>query len=122
MKAVLSVFAAAALALVGAAPAAAQMRALSDPVVGHPNPESLFTSPDPKLNRNKQAALRIQRELLKCNQWSRAGEWLTDRYIQHNPVAASGLKGVIEYFVNVAKRQPTDPRRAALGLSSCLRR
>jgi len=99
--------AAAALALPTAAPA--QMRALSDPVVGHPDPESLFTSPDRTLHRNKQAALHIQRELLKCNEWSRAGEWLTDKYIQHNPVAASGLAGVVEYFVNVAKRQPLVP-------------
>ena len=95
------------LALPGVAQA--QMRALSDPVVGHPDPESLFTSPDRTLHRNKQAALRIQRELLKCGMWSRAGEWLTDKYIQHNPVAASGLEGVINYFVNVAKVQPRDP-------------
>jgi predicted SnoaL-like aldol condensation-catalyzing enzyme len=99
--------AAVAIALPGATQA--QMRALSDPVVGHPDPESLFTSTDPTLHRNKQAALRIQRELLKCGLWSRAGEWLTDRYIQHNPVAASGLAGVINYFVNVAKVQPRDP-------------
>jgi predicted SnoaL-like aldol condensation-catalyzing enzyme len=85
------------------------MRALSDPVVAHPDPESLFTSSDPKLHRNKQASLHIMRELLQCNQWKRAGEWLTNRYIQHNPVAASGLEGVIEYFVNVAKTKPTDP-------------
>src|SRR5687768_6143866 len=100
----------AAALLVGMPGAAqAQMRALSDPVVGHPNPESLFRSSDRKLNRNKQAALHIQRELLKCGQWSRAGEWLTDKYIQHNPVAASGLAGVVNYFVNVAKVQPIDP-------------
>lgn len=100
-----------AAAMVVAAPGTvqAQMRALSDPVVGHPNPESLFTSPDRKLNRNKQAALRIQRELLKCHEWARAGEWLTDKYIQHNPVAASGLAGVVNYFVNVAKQQPVRP-------------
>lgn len=89
--------------------AQAQMRALSDPVVGHPNPESLFSSSDPVLNRNKQTALRIQRELLKCNQWAKAGEWLTDKYIQHNPVAASGLKGVQDYFLNVAKMKPVEP-------------
>ncbi len=85
------------------------MRALSDPVVPAPNPEALFTSKDPKLNRNKQAALHIMRELLKCNEWNRAGEWLTDKYIQHNPMAASGLKGVIYYFTEVAKRKPLDP-------------
>ncbi|OYW44218.1 MAG: hypothetical protein B7Z08_00770 [Sphingomonadales bacterium 32-68-7] len=89
--------------------AQAQMRALSDPVVGHPDPESLFTSRDPVLHRNKQTALRIQRELLKCNEWARAGEWLTDKYIQHNPVAASGLKGVQEYFLNVARVRPVSP-------------
>ena len=97
----------AALAALLALPASAQMRALSDPVVAHPDPESLFSSNDKALHRNKQAALHIMRELLQCNQWDRAGEWLTDRYVQHNPVAASGLKGVQEYFINVAKRKPT---------------
>ena len=100
------VFAAAVATLV-ALPAGAQMRALSDPVVAHPDPESLFTSKDKNLHRNKQAALRIMRELLQCNQWDRAGEWLTDNYIQHNPMAASGLAGVKNYFINVAKRAPT---------------
>ena len=84
----------------------AQQRALSDPVVAAPNPEALFTSRDAKLNRNKQAALHIQRELLKCHMWARAGEWLTDKYIQHNPNAQSGLQGVITYFTQVMKREP----------------
>jgi len=109
MKRTVTFLAATAALALGAMPAAAQMRALSDPVVGHPDPESLFTSPDPVLNRNKQAALHIQRELLKCNEWARAGEWLTDAYIQHNPLAASGLKGVQDYFLNVAKRKPLEP-------------
>ena len=100
---------AAAVALALPATAQAQMRALSDPVVGHPDPESLFTSSDPELHRNKQAALHIQRELLKCNKWSEAGDWLTDRYIQHNPVAASGLAGVVYYFTQIAKRPVLDP-------------
>ena len=39
-----------------------------EPVVGVKDPESLFKDPDPKLNRNKQAALHIQRELLQCGQ------------------------------------------------------
>jgi uncharacterized protein (TIGR02246 family) len=105
MKIVRFALGAAMLAL--ALPAAAQMQPLSDPVTPHPDPESLFTSDDPELHRNKQAALRIMRELLQCNQWERAGEWLTDAYIQHNPLAASGLAGVQNYFINVAGRRPT---------------
>ena len=92
-----------ALALVATLPLVAQ-----EPVVGVKNPESLFTDKDPVLNRNKQAALRIMRELLQCNQWDRAGEWLTNRYIQHNPNAASGLEGVVTYFTKVMKRQRVD--------------
>jgi predicted SnoaL-like aldol condensation-catalyzing enzyme len=99
--------AAATLAVAVSTPAAAQQRPLSDPVVAHPNPEALFTSKDPKLNRNKQAALHIMKELLQCHQWNRAGEWLTGKYIQHNPVAASGLDAVVHYFVDVAKQKPT---------------
>ena len=88
----------------GAAPGIAQ--ALSDPVVASPNPEALFTSPDPKLNANKQVALKIVRDLLEAHHWEMAPRYLTKRYIQHNPVAASGLDAVMHYFVDVAKQQP----------------
>ena len=88
---------------------AAQDRALNDPVVAHPDPESLFTSPDPKLHRNKQAALRIQRDLLQCGHWDRAGEWLTEAYIQHNPVASSGRDNVVNFFTKVLGIAPVTP-------------
>jgi predicted SnoaL-like aldol condensation-catalyzing enzyme len=97
----------AALAVTASAFAQAPMRSLADPVVAHPDPESLFASKDAKLHRNKQATLHIMRELLQCNQWARAGEWLSNKYIQHNPMAASGLDGVKKYFIEVAKRTPT---------------
>jgi predicted SnoaL-like aldol condensation-catalyzing enzyme len=83
--------------------------AQAEPVVGVKDPESLFKSSDAKLNRNKQAALHIERELLQCGQWDRAGEWLTDAYHQHNPNAASGLKGVIFFFTQVMKVKKTEP-------------
>jgi len=82
--------------------------AQAEPVVGVKDPESLFKSSDAKLNRNKQAALHIERELLQCGQWDRAGEWLTDAYHQHNPNAASGLKGVVVFFTQVMKVKKTD--------------
>jgi predicted SnoaL-like aldol condensation-catalyzing enzyme len=79
-----------------------------EPVVGVKDPESLFRDTDPALNRNKQAALHIMRELLQCGQWDRAGEWLTQRYIQHNPNAASGLDGVVAFFTKVMKVKRLD--------------
>jgi predicted SnoaL-like aldol condensation-catalyzing enzyme len=79
-----------------------------EPVVGVDDPESLFVDDDPVLHRNKQATLYIMRELLQCGQWSRAGEWLTDAYIQHNPNAASGLDGVIFFFTQVLGVEPNE--------------
>jgi predicted SnoaL-like aldol condensation-catalyzing enzyme len=60
------------------------------------------------LQKNKQATLHIMRELLQCGQWDRGGEWLTDQYIQHNPNAQSGLKGVVAFFTQVMKVKRTD--------------
>jgi predicted SnoaL-like aldol condensation-catalyzing enzyme len=77
----------------GAAFAAAQ-----EPVVGSPDPESLFTSKDPKLNTNKQAAMHIMRDLLEAGHWDEAPKWLTEKYIQHNPGFASGRQTVMNAF------------------------
>ncbi len=35
-----------------------------------------------------------------------AGKYLTDRYIQHNPNAASGREGVVKFFTEVLKVKP----------------
>jgi predicted SnoaL-like aldol condensation-catalyzing enzyme len=97
MKACLSFFAV--VSLLAAASAFAQ-----EPVVGVPDPESLFTDPDPTLNANKQVALHVMRELLQCNQWDKAGQWISDRYLQHNPNVTSGLAPVVAYFNGMVER------------------
>ena len=104
LQTVLCAAGAAALLSSLALPAAAQ--ALNDPVVGVKDPEALFTSKDPKLNRNKQAALHIEKDLLESHRWDEADKWLTQKYIQHNPVAASGLAGVVHFFKDVMKQTP----------------
>ena len=71
------------------------------------NPEALFTSPDPKLHKNKQAAYMIFKVLLEANHWDQADKYLTERYLQHNPLAASGRDGVVKFFTEVLKRTPT---------------
>ena len=68
------------------------------PVVGSPDPESLFTSKDPALNANKQVVLHIMRDLLEANHWSDAPKYLTQEYIQHNPNIMSGLDPVMKFF------------------------
>jgi predicted SnoaL-like aldol condensation-catalyzing enzyme len=74
------------------------------PVTGAADPESLFTSPDPKLHANKQVALHIMRDLLEANHWELADKYLTKEYIQHNPNVASGLAPVLKFF---GSRKPT---------------
>jgi len=90
------------LALFAALPAFAQ-----EPVVGVDDPESLFTDDDPQLHENKQAALHIMRELLQCNHWDDADQWLTERYLQHNPNVGSGRAGVVAFFTQTRQRTST---------------
>ena len=76
------------------------------PVLGVADPEALFKSSDPKLNANKQVVYGIFRDLLEANHWELADKYLTERYIQHNPNAASGRAGVVAFFTQVMKVQP----------------
>ena len=75
-----------------------------EPVVGHPDPESLFTSSDPKLHANKQVVLHIVRDLLEANHWSEAPKYIAPEYLQHNPLVQSGLKPVMDFF---GRNKPT---------------
>ncbi|HUA18618.1 MAG TPA: nuclear transport factor 2 family protein [Bryobacteraceae bacterium] len=75
-----------------------------DPVTAAPDVDALFHSKDKKLDRNKQAAYHIEKDLLEANHWNEADKWLTERYIQHNPNARSGRAGVVAFF---SSRKPT---------------
>src|SRR5207248_9882572 len=77
-----------------------------EPVVGAGDPEALFHSSDPKLDANKQAAYHIVRDLLEAGHWELAEKYLTERYIQHNPNAASGRDGVVKYLTDGRKVKP----------------
>jgi predicted SnoaL-like aldol condensation-catalyzing enzyme len=78
-----------------------------EPVVGTPNAEALFTSSDPKLNVNKQAAYHIVKDLIEAGHWELADKYLTSAYIQHNPLASSGRVAVVAFFTQVMKVKPT---------------
>ena len=75
-------------------------------VVGASDPDALFHRSDPKLNTNTQVAYHIVKDLLEAGHWELADKYLTERYIQHNPNAASGRKGVVKFFTEVRKVKP----------------
>jgi len=80
-----------------------------EPVTPASDVESLFKDKNKKLNEMKQAAYHIEKELLQCNYWDQADKWLTERYLQHNPLVASGRAGVVKFFSN----NPNRPRAAS---------
>ncbi len=92
----------ASLALLVALPSGAQ-----EPVVAVADPEALFKDKDPQLNANKQLALHFMRDLLQCNHWEKASDWLTERYIQHNPNGRSGRDGIVAFFTRTRPRAET---------------
>ncbi len=79
-----------------------------EPVVGVAGAEAdaLFTSKNPQLNTNKQAAYHIMKDLLEANHWELADKWLTAEYHQHNPNVASGRDPVVKFFESIRKPTP----------------
>jgi predicted SnoaL-like aldol condensation-catalyzing enzyme len=77
-----------------------------EPVVGVADPEALFHSSDPTLNTNLQASYHIIKDLIEAAHWEMADQYLTARYMQHNPNATSGRAGVVYYFTKVLKAKP----------------
>jgi predicted SnoaL-like aldol condensation-catalyzing enzyme len=91
----------AAALLLGCMPLQAQ-----EAVVGATDADALFHSRDPRLNRNKQCAYHIVKDLIEAGHWEQADKYLTERYLQHNPMAASGRAGVVKFFTEVLKATP----------------
>ena len=67
---------------------------------------ALLASPDPKLAANKRLVYDMYRIVLQAGLAGRAGEFIADDYIQHNPNAGQGLKGVQDY---IRKTRPERP-------------
>lgn len=67
---------------------------------------ALLASPDPRLAANKRLVYDMYRIVLQAGLADRAGEFIAEEYIQHNPVAGQGLAGVQQYV------RDTRPERA----------
>jgi predicted SnoaL-like aldol condensation-catalyzing enzyme len=99
--------AALALAVVAIAPMTVSMVHAQEAVVAAPDKEALFTSSDPQLHANKQVVYHIVRDLLEANHWDLADQFLTERYLQHNPNVPSGRDTVVQFFTEVLKLEPS---------------
>jgi predicted SnoaL-like aldol condensation-catalyzing enzyme len=70
---------------------------MSVPPVVSQDHAALLASPDAKLAANKQLVYDMYRIVLQGGHWDRAHEFIAEGYIQHNPNAAQGLAGLIDY-------------------------
>ena len=68
--------------------------------------EALLASPDPKLAANKRLVYDMYRIVLQAGLADRAGEFIAEGYIQHNPNAGQGLKGVQDYIRATRPERP----------------
>ena len=75
--------------------------------------QALLASPDPQLAANKRLVYDMYRIVLQAGIWERAGEYIRDDYLQHNPNAGQGLSGVQEY---IRKTRPERPIKDTLEL------
>jgi predicted SnoaL-like aldol condensation-catalyzing enzyme len=96
VSAVTTAFAAAALTAPTVA-AAEETLTMSVPPVVSQDHAALLASDDPRLAANKQLVYDMYRIVLQGGHWDRAHEFVAEGYIQHNPNAAQGLQGLIDY-------------------------
>lgn len=72
--------------------------------------EALLASPDPRLAANKRLVYDMYRIVLQGGYADRAGEFIREDYIQHNPNAGQGLAGVQDYIRATRPERPLEDR------------
>jgi len=73
-----------------------ETKAADQPVVATDH-AALLASPDPKLAANKRLVYDMYRIVLQAGLADRAGDYIAEDYVQHNPNAGQGLKGLQDY-------------------------
>jgi len=58
---------------------------------------AMLASDDPKLAANKRLVYDMYRIVLQAGLADRAGDYIAEDYVQHNPNAGQGLKGLQDY-------------------------
>ena len=70
---------------------------MSVPPVVSQDHAALLASDDPQLAANKKLVYDMYRIVLQAGLADRAHEFIAPGYVQHNPNAAQGLQGLIDY-------------------------
>jgi predicted SnoaL-like aldol condensation-catalyzing enzyme len=71
--------------------------AMAQVVASAEQQQALLASPDARLAANKRLVYDMYRIVLQAGRADRAGEFIAEGYIQHNPNAAQGLAGLVDY-------------------------
>lgn len=80
------------------------------PVIGNPDHEQLLQAADPRLAANKRLVYDFWREVFEGGHLDLAPKYMTETYIQHNPLVASGRDTFVDFFAKFAKPKPIQPR------------
>jgi predicted SnoaL-like aldol condensation-catalyzing enzyme len=83
------------------------------PPTENPNQSAALASSDPQLAANKQLVHEMWRTLLDAEQGEEAPRFLAPGYIQHNPLASTGLEGFLAFA-----RQLSQPREVQPGVAN----
>jgi len=79
------------------------------PPVVNPDYTSALADADPQLAANKRLVYDMWRTLLDAQQVETAPQYLAPDYIQHNPLANTGLDGFMTFFRQIAQPKPVQP-------------
>lgn len=79
------------------------------PPAENPDQDAALLSADPQLAANKQLVHEMWRTLLDAQQVEEAPRYLAEGYIQHNPLANTGLQGFLTFFRQFAQPGPVQP-------------
>ncbi len=71
--------------------------------------EAALASADPQLETNKRLVHEMWRTLLDAQQVEEAPRFLAEGYIQHNPLANTGLQGFLQFFRTIAQPRDVQP-------------
>lgn len=73
------------------------------PVTENPDHEAMLASDDPQLAANKRLVYDMWRTLIDAHDVEAGKKYLDENYIQHNPIADTGLAGLMDFISSLGE-------------------